>query len=1187
MARQRMFCNRDDVTAKPAWNVSKRRAVRKLDVSEARYQLLFEHAAIGMCCISLDGRFQQVNERLCQILGYAPKDLLATTSDALTYPGDREAGSTLCELMLAGEVTSSSWEKRYARADGSPIWCSVTFTLIRSSRGKPLQFVGVIEDISERKRSALKLQENESLLRLAGEAAHLGGWSYHHRDRTFVLSDEVCAIFEIVPGSRPTLDDIMKCLRGDSVGRALAAEDLVRTNGAGFDLEIEIETYMQRRRWVRAIGQLELANGRLVGALQDITDRKASELEMTRMNRALKMLSGCNEVLVRATSEAQLLGDICKLVVDVGGYAMAWVGFARDDARRSIEPVGIAGDHDGYFDVQEVGWDANAPSGQCAEGLAIRTGEVIVVENIGTDDRVARWRHAALERGFRGVVVLPLRSQGRTFGVLGLHSLDARKPATAELDLLQEMAGDLAFGIEHLRTQVERHRIQDAVLNMSAAVSARGGTEFLERLVTNMAEAVGAQAAYVIRPHPTDPTKVRTLAAVVDGALLDNTDFDSDESPCSDIGSDEIFIVDSGLRERYPKCAVAASIGSQAVVGWRLLDSNGAALATMMVFFREPIAELDFTTSTLKIFVARASAELERQVADVRIADQASWLDRARDAIVVREIDGRISFWNKSAERLYGWRGDEILGTTRGEVLFHDTDRLREATAAVLEWGFWNGEVEHRRKDGSLVWVESRWSLVSNDAGVARSILAIDTDITERNLAEREIEHLAFYDVLTNLPNRHFLVQQLKKAIDGSDGFGALLFLDLDNFKTLNDTLGHDMGDLLLKEVACRLLSSVQPADTVARLGGDEFVIMLESLGDSLESATHAARKIANHILVASNAPYDLDGSEHNSTPSIGVTLFTRGENTDDLLKQADLAMYQAKAAGRNALRFFDPEMEATAISRRALEDDIRAALRDGGFLVALQPQVDSNGDVIGAEALVRWMHDRRGSVAPLDFIPVAEESGLIVPLGRRVLELACAELLIWSQHSHTANLTLSINVSAREFRQHDFVSHVIETLEASGANPARLVLELTESVLVDDLDVVIAKMSALREVGITFSLDDFGTGYSSLSYLKRLPLNQLKIDKSFVRDVFVDANDGVIARTIVALGRSLSLDVIAEGVETREQREFLVEAGCRSFQGYLFSRPLSAATFEAFVAERVLCASTSLAQTSATHAAL
>jgi len=559
-------------------------------------------------------------------------------------------------------------------------------------------------------------------------------------------------------------------------------------------------------------------------------------------------------------------------------------------------------------------------------------------------------------------------------------------------------------------------------------------------------------------------------------------------------------------------------------------------------------------------------AELERQIADTRIADQAAWLDRARDAIVVRDLNGSISFWNEGAERLYGWSSVEMCGTPRGAAFFNDTGRSHDVTSDVVIDGYWNGDVEHMRKDGTIVWVESRSTIVTDDDGEPRSILSIDTDITQRNAAEREIEHLAFYDALTNLPNRLMLVKGLQAALATCAGYGSLLFIDVDNFKTLNDTLGHDKGDLLLRQVALRLQACVGASDIVARFGGDEFVVVFDGLGGVHDGARETARAISKKILATFNAPFQLDGYEHTSTSSIGVTLFTSADNVDDLLKQADLAMYQAKAAGRNSLRFFDPQMQATVTLRRALENDLRTAIGANAFAVAYQPQVDSRGSVIGAEALVRWSHSRRGPVSPAEFIPIAEDSGLIVPLGRWILRTACTQLVRWS--GAMPKLKLSVNVSAREFRHPDFVSTVIETLAVTGADPRRLMLELTESVLVDDVDVVIAKMTALRKLGVAFSLDDFGTGYSSLSYLKRLPLNQLKIDQSFVRDVLVDSNDAVIARTIVALGQSLSLDVIAEGVETIEQRDFLKSVGCRSYQGYLFSRPLAPQAFAAFFAE-------------------
>ncbi|WP_295412788.1 EAL domain-containing protein, partial [uncultured Thiodictyon sp.] len=390
---------------------------------------------------------------------------------------------------------------------------------------------------------------------------------------------------------------------------------------------------------------------------------------------------------------------------------------------------------------------------------------------------------------------------------------------------------------------------------------------------------------------------------------------------------------------------------------------------------------------------------------------------------------------------------------------------------------------------------------------------------------------------------------------------GALMFVDLDNFKVLNDTLGHSVGDLLLQQVAGRLLDCVRESDTVARLGGDEFVVMLEGLSERTEAAAAKAQGIGVKLLAALNEPYELAGYRCHSTASLGIALIAdRHTPVEDLLKQADLAMYQAKAAGRNTLRFFNPDMQAALEARSALETQLRDGLRDGQFLLYYQAQVDGAGDLTGAEALVRWQHPQRGLVAPGEFIPLAEETGLILPLGRWVLESACAQLAAWAHQPPRAHLTLAVNVSARQFRDPGFVDQVRAALAASGADPHRLKLELTESLLLEDVTDTIAKMTALKSLGLGFSLDDFGTGYSSLSYLKRLPLDQLKIDQSFVRDALDNPNDAAIIRAILALAPNLNLTVIAEGVETPAQRAFLIASGCRAFQGYLFGRPGPAA---------------------------
>ncbi len=442
-------------------------------------------------------------------------------------------------------------------------------------------------------------------------------------------------------------------------------------------------------------------------------------------------------------------------------------------------------------------------------------------------------------------------------------------------------------------------------------------------------------------------------------------------------------------------------------------------------------------------------------------------------------------------------------------------------------------------------------------------------DITERKAAADRIEHLAFYDPLTDLPNRRLLLDRLQQALTSSarhQRYGALMLLDIDDFKTLNDTLGHDVGDRFLVAVASRLQACVREGDTVARHGGDEFVVILEDLNEDTLAAMQA-EGVAEKILHAVSLPYlldltILDGVQHKRsyrcTSSIGITLFRDSSlSVDELLKRADTAMYQAKDAGRNSLRFFDPEMQAVVTARAALDNDLREAVQEGQFSLYYQPQVDGAGDRTGAEALLRWRHPGRGMVSPAEFIPLAEATGLIMPIGRWVLATACSQLAAWAALPEMAHLTMAVNVSARQFRHEDFVDQVLAIIDSTGADPQRLKLELTESLLLDDVEAVIAKMFALQSRGIGFSLDDFGTGYSSLSSLKRLPLVQLKIDQSFVRGVLKDHNDAAIARTIVALARSMGLAVIAEGVETEAQREFLAANGCDAYQGYLFGRPM------------------------------
>lgn len=542
----------------------------------------------------------------------------------------------------------------------------------------------------------------------------------------------------------------------------------------------------------------------------------------------------------------------------------------------------------------------------------------------------------------------------------------------------------------------------------------------------------------------------------------------------------------------------------------------------------------------------------------------------SQEAMMITDAKRVILKINRAFTENTGYTAEDVVGQTPSMFRSgrHNAVFYRQMWEAINSTGVWQGEIWDRRKNGTVFPKWMTISAVKDDKGDVTNYVGSHYDITERKLSEVRINELAYFDTLTGLPNRALLMDRLRQSIiDSHNGsHAALIFIDLDNFKTINDTLGHHVGDLLLQQVAQRLTKCIRVEDTVARLGGDEFVVVLSCLSENKINAAAQTEVVGNTILTTLNQIYQLKDVEFYNTPSIGATLFM-GEQTsiDDLLKQADLAMYRSKEAGRNTIRFFDPDMQLAVLERATLESDLRRAVDERQFLLHYQPQVTGNDQLAGAEVLVRWQHPKRGMLMPAEFIQLAEETRLILPLGKWVLETACAQLAVWATRPEMAHLTFAVNVSAHQFHQHDFVEQVLAALENTGANPLRLKLELTESLLVSNVDKVIEKMSALKVQGVGFSLDDFGTGYSSLSYLKRLPLDQLKIDRTFVRDVLSDPNDAAIANTIIALAKTLGLGVIAEGVETESQRDFLALAGCNDYQGYFYSQPLPLEGFEKY----------------------
>lgn len=614
--------------------------------------------------------------------------------------------------------------------------------------------------------------------------------------------------------------------------------------------------------------------------------------------------------------------------------------------------------------------------------------------------------------------------------------------------------------------------------------------------------------------------------------------FDDDEDEKQNVFEERVIDADGSLRE-YEVCKSP------------ILKRNGACSGT--------------------ITIVRNVTDIRHAEHNIRIADIVM---ESLDAIVITDADNRILRVNSSFTKLTGYKSEEVIGRTPSILKSdrHDKAFYKNMWNTLKEKKFWQGEIWDRRKSGDIYPKMMRITALTGDDGTIQNYIGAFSDLTQHKKANEEIHQLAFFDPLTNLPNRRLLNDQLSNALNNANShleYGAVMMIDVDNFKRINDVSGHAVGDRLLVEVARRLKDCVRQEDCVARLGGDEFVILLEHLSKDLDQASTKAQIVGEKILQAINQTFLISRNEMHVTLSIGLSMFTIPSSTcQEMLKWSDTAMYQAKSAGRNTLRFFDPDLHATLEKKVLMETELHSALSENQLLLHYQPQINHKSDIFGAEVLLRWEHPQNGMVQPDEFISIAEESGLILPIGNWVIHTACKQLKAWESETATNKLTLAVNVSAKQFGQPDFVELVYKALEVSGAKATHLKLELTESLMLQNIEDAAEKMEALKLLGIEISIDDFGTGYSSLGYLKRLPIKQLKIDRSFVKDIDNDQSDIAIAKTIIGMAHTLGFDVIAEGVETENQRNILESYGCVSYQGYFFSKPVPLGSFEKLITE-------------------
>jgi diguanylate cyclase (GGDEF)-like protein/PAS domain S-box-containing protein len=1070
------------------------------EAEEARALLasIVESSEDAVHAVKLDGTIASWNRGAEKLFGYSSEEIVGKSSSLLVPPELEEI-----ERQSRGAIGSGSpispFDTVVRRKDGGDVPVSLSVSPIRNSADEVIGASAIARDISERKRFEHALQEAERKYREIFDGA-LEGMFQTTFDGRIITANPALA----------------RMLGYDSPGELISA-----VYDTGHDLWVDPD---ERRRFLEHLREHSAIRGyegrcrRKDGAViwvslssKKVTGADGHEFhqgfaeEVTERKRAEEALRAAGDSL----RQAELIGTLGSYVLEIptGIWTSSEVldkllGISRNYAR-TVE-----------------GWAALVHSDDRSMMAAYFQDEVLATGKtfdkeyriVRQDDRAERWVHGMGKLEF-DALGFPIRMHGI------IKDITERK-----LSEIQVRDSE-----EQYRKTFEQAAVGIVHVNFEGRIL-RCNPHFAEIIGYNVHEVPG-MTFQQLTPLEYLPQSLNMLRRLIEGALA---------SP--------------SWEKRY--------IRKDGSLIWVKLTSSiqrdGGGRPIHIITFVQDIS-------------ARKEAEdLLSTAANALLASEARYrtaFQMSLDAISISRLsDGMYIEVNEAFLRITGFERKDVIGRTSQDIRFWANPHDRRAMVEALRESssFRDMRTQFRKENGEIFWGILSASLIELD-NVACALI-VTRDISDAKAAEDKIRDLAFFDPLTRMPNRRLLVDRLQQTLAActrNPRKRALLFVDLDNFKTLNDAVGHQAGDALLQEVARRLVDSVRDADTVARLGGDEFVVMLEDLNEAPEDAAAEAKQVGEKLLDALGQPYHVAGRECHCPSSIGITVFGALQQTpNEVLQQAEIAMFQAKGAGRNSIHFFSPALQAAVNARAAMEQDLRQAIRNNQFSLFYQPQVDSSG-LIGAEALIRWNHPRRGLLSPGEFIPLAEETGMILSLGDWVLESACAQIAAWAVRRETPSILVAVNISARQFRQPDFVDHVLAALGRTGADPRNLKLELTESMLVDNIDEVIEKMTQLRMHGLRFALDDFGTGYSSLAYLKRLPLDELKIDRAFVRDILVDATSGAIAQTINSLGQAMGLSVIAEGVETEQQRDFLAHLGCHSFQGFLFSRPLPLDEFE------------------------
>lgn len=1175
----------------------------KFDGQSRRNELILSTSHEGFLVLSLAGQFQEVNDTYCQMVGYTRKELLSMNiADVEANESPEEIKAHIEKVMAKGH---DHFESQTRCKDGSLINLDMHVSLTKIGSDRFL--FTVLSDITERKRAEVELAAHacqQSTVAYLGQLALSGTELSQLMDEAVTLVAEIlkveyCKVLKLLPGGKELLLRWGVGWEKGLVGSATVGAEA--DSQAGYTLfSSEPVIVEDLRKETRFSGPCLLHDHGVKSGMSVIIYGKdkpygvigAHSKELHTFTKYdIHFLQAVANVLAETIKRKQAEEQIARQVKrlhKLSELSMTLSGDPVDVFKSVALMIGellnvravclseIQGD-ELFFTAVYADGKVATNAGHCPINITpcftvVQSKNACVYNDVAKKFPKAPFLKTHNAFSYYGFPSLD--NAGNVVSVICLINDKQRDFSEEERDLLRIFGQRIAMEMERQRHLAERNRQEAAIRNIAAGVSAQIGDDFFRKLVVHLAKLYDAVYTFIGILDIEKLGTVNTIAVCTHGEITDNINYELANTPCEHVmGKDDgrsTYAYPRDVQQQFPQDHMLVEIGAQSYIGTQLLDTRGKPIGLIVVIDDKPMENIKQVEEILGIFAARASAELERKKAEDKLRLAASVFENTTEGIKLTDEQGNIQSVNPAFTKITGYREEEVIGKNASILKSgrHNADFYKKMWESLQKTDNWKGEIWNRRKTGEVYPQLMNISAIKDEKNNTKNYVAVFSDITQVKLSEERLNFLAHHDPLTELSNRILFQDRLKQSLTRAERnkeIVALLFFDLDRFKIINDTLGHSIGDLVLLSVTKRLKECVRKTDTISRWGGDEFTVILPSI-KHIQDAAKAAQKILDSLAKV----FVIKEHEFFISASIGIALYpSDGHDTETLIKNADSAMYHAKDRGKNNYQFYSNVVNKKTIKWLSLETSLRRALEKKEFLLYYQPQIDLiSGQVTGVEALIRWQKNNK-LIPPNDFIPIAEETGLIIPIGKWVLNRACHQNKAWQKAGLTP-VPISVNLSAKQFQQKDLLIMIKQALSESGLDSKYLVLELTETAVMQEPKTTTSILKELKaQGGFEISIDDFGTGYSSLSYLKRFPIDTLKIDQSFVRDITTDPEDSAIIAAIIAMGHSLNMKIVAEGVEIKEQLGFLKEHKCDKAQGFYFSVPLTAEAFTNFLKEK------------------